>query len=40
MGFQLKATDRAADVKTSGVALYGEEQAQDTEQGPAYQGAG
>ena len=40
VGFQLKATERAAGVKTSGVALYDEEQAQDTEQGPAYQGAG
>ena len=40
VGFQLKATERAADVKTSGIALYGEEQAEDTEQGPAYQGAG
>ena len=27
VGFQLKATERAADVKTSGVALYNEEQA-------------
>ena len=27
VGFQLKATERAADVQTSGVALYGEEQA-------------
>ena len=40
VGFQLRARERAADVKNSDVALYGEKQAQDTDQGPAYQGAG